>query len=781
MARVVTPPAAVSATAATATAATAAPVQTPADAVRRRIASLVLHERETRTVGAFILRPAQCEAVRDITRAFIRYGGALLADPPGTGKTVIALAVAQREPDVLVAAPATLREQWRSAAERAAVAIRFVSLESLSHGADPPRASLLIVDEAHHARTPSTHRHARLARLAIGAHVLLLTATPVVNGRHDRDALLGLFLGTRARALDGADLARLVIRRAHAHVARPAVRNLPALQHAADIDGMADALRALPPPLPTADGSAATALLCISLAMTWSSSLAALDVALRRRVQRGAALADGLTEGRWPDHAALRRWVIGDDSTQLAMPLLVDDLGRAPPAGALEVLNTHLDAVRTLRAVVAPHVATDTAARVRSLRELCDAFPERRMVVFAQHAATVAALYRAMRSHAGVVGIVGDRVLATQGRWTRREVLRALGPGARPFNPRDPRGIRVLLATDLLAEGVELQGMGIVVHGDPAWTPTRLTQRVGRAVRFGGASEVCVTQFPVPHGAASILHLAPRLTRKATEGVEATHVARAEERLRHRLQRWGLCANPEAGPTTYSQRTSSVGVHVESPGHVASVAASCSGFIAVLRGTHGAMLVVGQRSVRSWRIGTGPQSILRSIARAGGADIPVAPAAVDAARRALTRWLRQQRAVAGAGLAPTIEPRLQRALHRRLSAAVGATPLATRERVARTASDAVAAVLLAPGSGVTRALEQLCRASVTPAEFVHKLCALAESTRRSGVGIARGTGLDLEQSASVPRLAALLILSEDPGARRRHARPAASPETAAPR
>jgi hypothetical protein len=258
-------------------------------------------------------------------------------------------------------------------------------------------------------------------------------------------------------------------------------------------------------------------------------------------------------------------------------------------------------------------------------------------------------------------------------------------------------------------------------------------------------------------------------------------MARAEERLRHRLQRWGLCTHPEAGPTTYSQRTRSVGVYTENPGYVASVAAICSGFIAVLRGTHGAMLVVGQRSTRGWRIGTGPQSILRSIARANGADIPVAPAAVVAARRALTRWLRQQRAVADAGLAPTIEPRLQRALHRRLSAAVGATPLATREQVAHAASDAVAAVLQTPGRGVTRALEQLCRASVTPADFIDRLCALAESTRRSGVGIARATGSDLGHTASVPRLAALLILSEHPEARRRHARPAASPETAAPR
>jgi hypothetical protein len=754
--------------------------------VRRAIARLVLREEEAQVVGTFVLRPAQREAARDILRALQRYGGALLADPPGTGKTVIALAVAQRESDVLVAAPATLRSQWLAAATRARVTVRFVSLESLSHGADPARPSLLIVDEAHHTRTPTTQRYARIARLAMGTPVLLLTATPVVNGLRDRDALLALFLGARARGLGATDLARVIVRRAHRHAARPAVRPLPALRHGADVPGIAEALRALPPPLPTADGSAAADLLRISLAMTWASSLAAFDAALRRRLHRGAALRDALAAGRWPSRATLRQWVIGDDATQLAIPLVLDDSGRAPPGGADDVLTAHLDAVRALRNAISPHVRADTTARVAALRSLLEQHPERRIAVFAQHAATIAALYRGMCATGGIVGIIGDRVLAAHGRWTRRDVLQALGPQARPFAAHDPRGIRVLLTTDLLAEGVELQGIGIVVHGDPAWTPTRLTQRVGRAARFGGGDQVYVARFALPRGATGILRLAPRLVRKAADGTEALGAARNVERLRQRLQQWNAVpAQPASEHGVPAARVATV-APVAPVAPLATVAAPSDGFVAAIRGEHGVFLVVGRRTSIGWRVGTAPRQVLRTIACAGGVEIPTQRVAVRDVRRLLARWLRRRKAMVSSGLTPTIEPRLHRRLQHRVGAAVAATPLGARELVARTASAALRTVLSAPGSGVTRALERLCRDAFVPAEFLRRLTDIAESVRaapgQAGVSAPRHAS----GSASAPRLAALLILTrrrETPAGSPRgsRARPAAWPGSAAPR
>src|SRR5262249_14821403 len=141
-------------------------------------------------------------------------GGALLAEPVGVGKTYTALAVAARlGGTVLVVAPASLRDMWGDAALRCGLAVTVVSHESLSRGVVPPaRAEVVIVDEAHRMRTPSTRRYAMLADLCRRARVLLLTATPVQNSRGDLAAQLALFLGRVAWEMTDEQLAELVVR-----------------------------------------------------------------------------------------------------------------------------------------------------------------------------------------------------------------------------------------------------------------------------------------------------------------------------------------------------------------------------------------------------------------------------------------------------------------------------------------------------------------------------------------------------------------------------------------
>ncbi|MBL8960309.1 MAG: hypothetical protein JNJ98_10690, partial [Gemmatimonadetes bacterium] len=147
------------------------------------------------TLGAVTLRPHQVEAAALVLERCRRLGGALLADPVGAGKTYTALACAPFYASTTVVAPAVLRDTWRRAIERTGLRATWLSIESLSRATPPlpPPRSLVIVDEAHHARNPATRRYQSLARLTWGADVLLLTATPVHNTARDLDALTALF------------------------------------------------------------------------------------------------------------------------------------------------------------------------------------------------------------------------------------------------------------------------------------------------------------------------------------------------------------------------------------------------------------------------------------------------------------------------------------------------------------------------------------------------------------------------------------------------------------
>jgi superfamily II DNA or RNA helicase len=186
--------------------------------VRSRIARLNLAESSSRaTLGDISLQPHQISAVTRLRAALERFNGALLCDDVGMGKTYVATAVAQQYSRCLVVAPATLVSMWRDALTATRTVADIITFEALSradaedfrrHAKAPARApyDLVVVDEAHHARNPSTNRYFALASLTRGARVLLLSATPIHNRRADLVAVLSLFLGSRARSMTSAEL-----------------------------------------------------------------------------------------------------------------------------------------------------------------------------------------------------------------------------------------------------------------------------------------------------------------------------------------------------------------------------------------------------------------------------------------------------------------------------------------------------------------------------------------------------------------------------------------------
>ena len=73
-------------------------------------------ETTSSLLGSIRLRPHQQSAIVRLRSAITEFGGALLCDEVGMGKTFVALAIA-RGTVAHVIAPAVLRDMWAKAAE----------------------------------------------------------------------------------------------------------------------------------------------------------------------------------------------------------------------------------------------------------------------------------------------------------------------------------------------------------------------------------------------------------------------------------------------------------------------------------------------------------------------------------------------------------------------------------------------------------------------------------------------------------------------------------------
>ena len=102
-------------------------------------------------------------------------------------------------------------------------------------------------------------------------------------------------------------------------------------------------------------------------------------------------------------------------------------------------------------------------------------------------------------------------------------------------------GIRILITTDVLAEGINLHRANIVINYDLPWNPTRVLQRVGRVNRVGAAHEK-VHVFNFFPTAQSDQHLGLEASIKAkiqafhdTLGEDSKYLTNEEEVTSHEL------------------------------------------------------------------------------------------------------------------------------------------------------------------------------------------------------------------------------------------------------
>lgn len=692
----------------------------PAEDVRAAIAGYLLGGTVERgDLGEITLHAHQREGVERVTHLLAEHGGALLADDVGLGKTFIALAVARHVRHTVVVAPAALRDVWTSAARRAGVPARFVSVETLSRrNATEGDPDLVVIDEAHHLRSARTRRFAAACTLCRGAKVLLMSATPIQNRLADLRTILSLFLGERAHAMTGDDLSRFIVRRVETDLspsfALPGIRQPEWLRPVEDVDCL-DRILSLPAPLPPADGGAGGVLLTYTLVRQWASSRAALRAALQRRLARARAMEDALRAGRIPTRSELTAWCYAEGAQQLTFPELAVQSEVADAASLLAQVGRHADGVRELLAWLRGSDDPDSA-RAEVLRDVALRHPGERVVAFSEYADTVAALYRAVAPAMRTAMLTHGGGRVAGGRVSRRELLARFSPGATPGVPASDR-VDVLLTTDVLSEGVNLQGASVVVHLDLSWNPARLEQRVGRLRRIGAARDVIsVYVLAPPAPAERMLQLDRRLRLKLGVAARTMGVAGAilpgfgtagaseasaprEERIAAVLRSWRRGSPVKAidGPLCGGARS------------------SCDAAIACVRsgGVVSLLAVVGAHVTDS------RATLDDLLGRAGGAVANLTEEEIHRAREQVRTWLRQRGVSDVVDLPALRVAHSRRALLHRVDTIARRAPRHAQPQLAPLMRAARSAATTPLSAGAERVLDDLAHAAMNDSAWLH--------------------------------------------------------------
>lgn len=286
-------------------------------------------------------------------------------------------------------------------------------------------------------------------------------------------------------------------------------------------------------------------LLRSGLLKRFESSAYAFARTCRRMADSHDAFLELLSEGHVATGAALTDWLKADTDELDDFIESREDLEDASAYDA-DALRTDVESDRDLLrtfAFEAEKVTRDIDPKLAALRnELVriaeqahedavtaqDERDKRKVIVFSYYADTADWITRFLEQVTATdpaLSVYRGRVTSVSGDDDKTEALF----GFAPISAEAPEGTEdrydILVSTDVLAEGVNLQQARHIINVDLPWNPMRMVQRHGRIDRIGSPhGKVYIRCFFPGKELDTLLHLEERLHRKITQAARSIGV-----------------------------------------------------------------------------------------------------------------------------------------------------------------------------------------------------------------------------------------------------------------
>jgi len=236
-------------------------------------------------------------------------------------------------------------------------------------------------------------------------------------------------------------------------------------------------------------------LIRVLLFKRFESSVHAFRETVRRLLNMHRRFLQALSEGIVPagEDAQAILYEPNDAEEQDIIEALREASGRYDAAHFdVDLLSKHLqkdiELLQRMLGLVEP-ITPDKDAKLQRLKKLLasDALDKSKLLIFTQYTETARYLFDNLSP--------GDHKrrsdVVCSGERNRGEVVGRFAPKANPEHARRARDeIDLLIATDVFAEGLNLQDCDRIINYDLHWNPVRLIQRFGRIDRIGTEHEI---------------------------------------------------------------------------------------------------------------------------------------------------------------------------------------------------------------------------------------------------------------------------------------------------
>ena len=176
---------------------------------------------------------------------------------------------------------------------------------------------------------------------------------------------------------------------------------------------------------------------------------------------------------------------------------------------------------------------------------LTEHHPNEKVIVFTQFADTVRylATHLRIRGVQGLAGVTGETEDPTGYAWRFSPVS-----NNRSDRITTEQRLRVLVATDVLSEGQNLQDAAIIVNYDLPWAIIRLIQRAGRVDRIGQKAEkiLCYSFLPAD-GVENLIRLRARVRHRLHQNAEVVGTDEAFFEDEHESEQLADLYNEKSG------------------------------------------------------------------------------------------------------------------------------------------------------------------------------------------------------------------------------------------